>query len=156
MSTSRRESHESFRIERNDDVLRAIIVRLATQWGLPDDFIHYLAERWLRDGRSPDETVYHAMNDPALRFQLEAVWIDEVLPVFQALGKRDDALAYLDEVRERFLNPFLNHRIADIARNHTQKKRRRIVPLLELATALAQGTGVWIKQTRLRAAATCL
>ncbi|RKT13419.1 tagaturonate reductase [Paraburkholderia sp. RAU2J] len=214
-------------VERNGDVLRAIIVRLASQWRLPGDFIHYLAEhcvwanslvdrivsesikpvgavaepyalwaierqprlllpcvhasivltddlrhfeqlklfflnlghtflaeRWLRDGRPPDETVYHAMNDPVLRAALEAVWMDEVLPVFQALGKRNDALAYLDEVRERFLNPFLHHRIADIAQNHPQKKQRRIVPLLELAASLAKGTGAGIKQSRLREAAT--
>ncbi|WCM20528.1 mannitol dehydrogenase family protein [Paraburkholderia bryophila] len=112
----------------------------------------FLAERWLLDGRPQDETVYHAMQDPALRNELEAVWMDEVIPVFEAQGKREDALAYLDEVRDRFMNPFLHHRIADIAQNHAQKKQRRIVPLLELAASLAAGTGTWIPQARLRLA----
>ncbi|NYH22342.1 hypothetical protein [Paraburkholderia bryophila] len=112
----------------------------------------FLAERWLLDARPQDETVYHAMQDPALRNELEAVWMDEVIPVFEAQGKREDALAYLDEVRDRFMNPFLHHRIADIAQNHGQKKQRRIVPLLELATSLAAGRGTWIPQARLRLA----
>lgn len=111
----------------------------------------YLAERWLRDGRSPDETVYQAMSDRVLRAELEAVWMDEAIPVFQAQGKRDDALAYLDDVRDRFLNPFLNHKIAHIAQNHAQKKQRRIVPLLEVGASLAQSTGLRIQQARLRA-----
>ena len=113
----------------------------------------FLAERWLRDGRPPDETVCQAMHDPVLRNELEAVWMGEVIPVFLALGRREAALAYLDEVRDRFMNPFLNHRIADIAQNHAQKKQRRIVPLLELAASLAPQAGIRIQQTRLRAVA---
>lgn len=112
----------------------------------------FLAECWLRDERSPDETVYQAMNDPALRAELEAVWTEEVVPVFDALGKRDDALTYLVEVRDRFMNPFLQHRIADIAQNHAQKKQRRIVPLLELAASLEPTQGVRIALARLKAA----
>ncbi len=84
----------------------------------------FIAERWLRDDRAADMTVCAAMNEPALRGELEALWQDEVLPVFTALGQRDDALAYLAEVRDRLLNPFLEHRIADIAQNHAQKKQR--------------------------------
>jgi tagaturonate reductase len=78
----------------------------------------YLAERWQADGRPADENTLHAMRDPALRADLEALWRDEVLPVFDALDKGGDARAYLDEVRERFQNPFLDHRLSDIARNH--------------------------------------
>src|SRR5207344_1825469 len=37
----------------------------------------YLAERWLVDGRAPGETVQQAMNDPALRAELESLWADE-------------------------------------------------------------------------------
>jgi len=211
-------------IEKNGEVLRAIVVELATQWHLPHAFVLYLAEhcvwanslvdrivsqsirpvgavaepyalwaiekqprlqlpcthpsivltddlqhteqlklfllnlahtflaeRWLRDGRPPGETVCHAMHDPMLRGELEAVWKDEVIPVFAALDKQDDALAYLDTVRDRFMNPFLDHKIADIAQNHAQKKQRRIVPLLELAGSLQSETGIRISQTRLRA-----
>jgi len=99
----------------------------------------YLAERWLKDGRDPDETVHHAMNDLVLRADLETVWAQEVLPVFAALGKTETAHTYLATVRDRLLNPFLHHRIADIAQNHEEKKRRRILPVLELAARVCPG-----------------
>ncbi|HHX4174302.1 TPA: mannitol dehydrogenase family protein, partial [Burkholderia contaminans] len=72
-----------------------------------------------------------------LRDGLEAVWRDEVAPVFVALGLRETAERYVDSVRERLLNPFLAHRIADIAVNHRDKVARRIEPLLALADSLA-------------------
>ncbi|MGG2478442.1 mannitol dehydrogenase family protein, partial [Rhizobium sp. BR5] len=46
----------------------------------------YLAERWLQDAREKDETVRQAMADDALVADLEALWRDEVLPVFAAEG----------------------------------------------------------------------
>jgi tagaturonate reductase len=108
----------------------------------------YLAERWLNDGRAADETVAQAMNAPELRADLEAMWADEVLPLFQALGQGDAALAYLVDLRERLLNPFLAHRLADIAQNHAQKKQRRLGPIVALATTKLPG----LAQPRLRAA----
>ena len=108
----------------------------------------YLAERWLADGRAADETVLQVMSDPALRAELEALWAEEVLPVFDALGQSDAALAYLVDLRERLLNPFLAHRLADIAQNHAQKKQRRLAPVLALASQL----GLALAQPRLRAA----
>jgi tagaturonate reductase len=87
------------------------------------------------------------MNDAALRAELETVWQQEVLPVFDLLGERDDALAYVAQVRERLLNPFLAHRLADIAQNHAQKKQRRIAPLLALAASLTRAKGKIIDQS---------
>ena len=107
-----------------------------------------LAERWQADGRAPDETVLQAMSDPTLRAGVEAVWRDEVLPVFDAQGDGDAARAYLVTLRDRLLNPFLAHRLADIAQNHAQKKQRRITPVLEAAAALKLPHA----QARLRAA----
>jgi tagaturonate reductase len=107
-----------------------------------------LAERWLRDGRPADETVVQAMADAGMRAELEAVWAAEILPVFEAIGRQPQAEAYLAQVRERLLNPFLAHRLADIAQNHVQKKQRRFAPLL----ALAEKHGLDLPQTRLRAA----
>ena len=108
----------------------------------------FLAERWLRDGRPADETVLQAMNDTALRNELEALWREEVVPVFDAMGKHDDALAYIAGLRERFSNPFLVHRLSDIARNHEPKKQRRFVPVI----ALAESLGLQLDQTRLKTA----
>ncbi|MFL9891785.1 mannitol dehydrogenase family protein [Paraburkholderia sp. RL17-381-BIF-C] len=106
----------------------------------------FLAERWLREARATDETVCAAMNDPVLRAKLETVWQQEVLPIFDLLGEGDDALAYVAQVRERLLNPFLAHRLADIAQNHAQKKQRRIAPLLALAASLMRATGTIVDQ----------
>lgn len=108
----------------------------------------FLAERWLMENRAQDETVKQAMNDAASRGDLESLWADEVLPVFDALGQRTEAEAYLVELRERLLNPFLNHRLADIAQNHAQKKQRRLAPIVDLADKLRCG----LAQPRLRAA----
>jgi tagaturonate reductase len=108
----------------------------------------FLAERWLTDRRADGETVQQAMNDAGLRRELESFWADEVLPVFEALGQRADAEAYLVEVRERLLNPFLAHRLADIAQDHAQKKQRRLLPIADLADRLHCA----IAQPRLRAA----
>jgi tagaturonate reductase len=108
----------------------------------------FLAERWLLDHRPSDETVLQAMHDPVMRRELETVWADEVLPLFDALGQGETALAYLDELRDRLLNPYLAHRLADIAQNHAQKKQRRFAP----AVALARELKLPLAQTRLHAA----
>jgi tagaturonate reductase len=92
----------------------------------------WLAERWLKDGRPEGETVFQAMSDPLLRESLEDLWEREVLSVFAAKGQLDQARDYLNSVRDRFLNPFLQHRIADIAQNHEEKKRRRFLPVVEM------------------------
>ena len=107
----------------------------------------YLAEQWLAAGGPDDLTVLQAMADPAMREPLEAVWVAEVLPVFAALGEGQASGDYLQQVRDRFNNPFLAHRLADIAQHHAQKKQRRIGPLLALATQL----GLELPQRRLRA-----
>lgn len=96
----------------------------------------WLAERWSKDGRPEGETVFEAMNDPLLRGSLEDLWGREVLPVFAAKGQGDQAHNYLPSVRDRFLNPFLQHRIADIAQNHEEKKRRRFLPVVEMGRGI--------------------
>jgi len=113
---------------RSHERLKLFFLNLGHSW---------LAAQWLAAGRDASETVLDAMNDARLRDGLEAVWRDEVAPVFVALGLRETAERYVDSVRERFLNPFLAHRIADIAVNHREKVARRIEPLLALADSLA-------------------
>ena len=108
----------------------------------------FLAERWLHEGRAAGMTVLEAMHDADLRSELEALWTEEIVPVFTALGQRDAALRYLAALRERLLNPFLAHRLADIAQGHAQKKARRLAPIV----ALAEQQGLALAQPRLRAA----
>ena len=107
-----------------------------------------LAELWLRGGLAADKTVLQAMQDPALREPLEQAWQLEVLPVLKALGQGEEARDYLAGLRERLLNPFLAHRLADIAQNHGQKKLRRLQPVVELAQRLLPE----LRQPLLRAA----
>ncbi|HJV61317.1 MAG TPA: mannitol dehydrogenase family protein [Albitalea sp.] len=107
-----------------------------------------MADLWIKGRMAADMTVLQAMQDPALRAWLEEAWQQEVLPVFDALGQGDEARKYLVGLRERLLNPFLAHRLADIAQNHEQKKARRLQPLVALARQHAPG----LAQPRLQAA----
>jgi tagaturonate reductase len=95
-----------------------------------------LAERWLADRRAPEETVKEMLADPAMRAYLDAIYDDDVLPVFAAAGI-GEAPVYRDSVIERFLNPFLKHRLAEIALNHQAKKERRLGGILEMAAEAA-------------------
>ncbi|WP_018151018.1 hypothetical protein [Leeia oryzae] len=83
--------------------------------------------------RAPDMTVHEAMQTDGIVRTLRAVWQEEVLPVFDAMGQGEQARMYMQSVEERFGNPFLRHRLADIAQNHAEKKRRRFQPLMDLA-----------------------
>lgn len=98
----------------------------------------FLAQLWLDAGSPASMTVGAAMQDVAMLAALDALWQDEVLPVFAAMGAREGeaAAAYLEQVKERFNNPFLAHRLADIAQNHGEKIRRRMAPVVALAQQL--------------------
>ena len=108
----------------------------------------YLAEIWARGGGAPTLTVREALADHSIRADLDDLYDKEVLPVFAGIGMGREADAYRDSVIERFSNPFLDHRLADIHDNHDAKKRRRFGGLIELAEA----NGVRVEQPRLRAA----
>jgi tagaturonate reductase len=97
-----------------------------------------LAERWLAERRPPRETVRECLSDPAMRAFLDEIYDREVLPVFAAAGIAE-APAYRQSVIERFLNPFLDHRLADIATHHAAKKARRIGGLRQLAAEALPG-----------------
>ncbi len=108
----------------------------------------YLAEIWARRAGAPDLTVREAVADTTMRGKLDALYAEEVLPVFAAIGMGDEAQVYLKTVIERFSNPFLDHRLAEIFTNHEAKKRRRFGGLIDLA----ETNGVNIKLPLLKAA----
>ncbi len=85
-----------------------------------------LAEIWQREARPRAETVRAILADPAVRARLDALYRDEVVPGFAARGMEAEAQAYVVATIDRFLNPSLDHRIADIAENHVQKVERRV------------------------------
>jgi len=112
-----------------------------------------LAERWLADGRRQDETVRELVADAAIQAWLDALYDEELLPVFAAAGV-SEAPAYRATIIDRFRNPFLDHRLSDIVMNHRDKKERRVggfmrwagnvapeVKLPRLAAIAASGLG---------------
>jgi tagaturonate reductase len=104
--------------------LKLFILNLGHTW---------LAERWLIEGRNEDEIVLEALQDVDLVASLDRLYDDEVLPVFLAMGLGEEAGAYRKRTMERFANPFLRHRLADIAANHAAKKERRFGGLVALS-----------------------
>ena len=96
-----------------------------------------LAQIWLDQHRPADETVRAILADPEARGQLDAIYRDEVLPGFAARGLGREAAAYVETTLTRFLNPYLDHRLADIAGNHAEKIARRIGAFLDWSGAEA-------------------
>lgn len=86
-----------------------------------------LADRWQREGRPASECVRHILADAAIRADLEAIYAQEVVPGFHLHGLGTEAEVYVKTTLERFLNPYLDHRLADIAGNHAEKISRRII-----------------------------
>lgn len=91
----------------------------------------FLADIWMREGRAKEETVRTLLTDAVVRERLLTVYRQEVVPGFAAHGMGDDAEAYIGVTMERFDNPFLDHRVADIAQNHGVKMERRIRAFLD-------------------------
>ena len=89
-----------------------------------------LADIWLEEGRDIAETVRAILGDFSIRARLETLYRREVIPGFAARGSEAAAAVYVGETMDRFLNPFLEHRIADIAQNHALKVERRIAAFL--------------------------
>ena len=87
---------------------------------------------WRKEGRPQTETVREIMADAGVRARLQALYEEEVLPGFAAIGLGAQARAYRDATLERFENPFLNHGISDIFDGHAVKVERRIAAFVSL------------------------
>ncbi|SIQ84104.1 tagaturonate reductase [Rhizobium sp. RU20A] len=85
-----------------------------------------LADIWLAEQRDAGETVRELLTDARIRGILLSIYEEEVIPAFARMGLGTEAKNYVAETLERFDNPFLNHRLSDIAGNHAEKIRRRI------------------------------
>lgn len=85
-----------------------------------------LADIWLKTARPQDETVKDILLDDAIHSALLRIYENEVVPGFAARGLGTEAAAYAERTLERFRNPFLQHRLSDIAGNHSEKITRRI------------------------------
>lgn len=86
-----------------------------------------LADIWLKENRPTDETVKEILADAGIRDRLLTLYRNEVVPGFAAKGLGRDAETYVAATMERFDNPFLEHRLRDIANHHAEKLVRRIL-----------------------------
>lgn len=96
----------------------------------------YLVARWLtklKTMRDRKQFVRDVMADPEDLADLKDLYQREVVPGFAAHGRRSEAETYVSTTLDRFKNPFLDHRLADIAQNHAEKVRRRISAFLTWA-----------------------
>jgi tagaturonate reductase len=93
----------------------------------------YLVSRWLAAGNARLQFVRELMDSPDFGPDLKDLYRREVLPAFAAHGRRHEAEAYATTTIDRFKNPFLDHKLADIAQNHDEKIIRRISSFLSWA-----------------------
>jgi tagaturonate reductase len=71
-------------------------------------------------------TVREAVNDPDLGRWLERLLFEEVVPVLE--GRVEEPVKFARQTLERFRNPFIEHKLADIAAHHATKVQVRLVP----------------------------
>lgn len=102
-----------------DDIeaLKLFILNLGHTW---------LADHWQQQGSDPAMSVKTFLEDSETLNALQGMYEAEVIPGFAAAGMEQRAQAYLATTLDRFRNPFLDHKLADIAQNHRQKIERRI------------------------------
>ncbi|KAJ55668.1 D-mannonate oxidoreductase [Actibacterium mucosum KCTC 23349] len=96
----------------------------------------YLVAGWLSRGKSGAVFVRDLMDDAAIRADLESLYDQEVIPAFVSAGQGNEARAYVQDVLDRFANPFLDHKLDDIAQNHTEKLQRRVEAFCDWANGL--------------------
>lgn len=106
----------------------------------------YLVANWLARGGRASALVRDELATSAVRADLENLFDEEVLPVFAAAGQADAARSYVATTMDRFANPYLAHRLSDIAQNHAEKVQRRIAAFIDWGENL----GVSAPQPRLR------
>ena len=72
------------------------------------------------------QTVRQAVLDPQIGRWLEQLLFEEVVPTLE--GRTDQPAPFARQCLERFANPFIEHRLADIALAHDTKLRTRLLP----------------------------
>lgn len=74
------------------------------------------------------EYVLDFMKDPAFKNYMNGMLLDEVVPTLDL--PRDDLISFAQSVNDRFSNPFIRHRLLDIALNSCSKYGARCLPSL--------------------------
>lgn len=71
-------------------------------------------------------TVRQAILNRDINHWLRQLLFEEIVPV--VASRVEDAQAFAEQTLERFANPFLDHKLSDIALHHETKIRLRLVP----------------------------
>lgn len=95
-----------------------------------------IAHRWIEAGREPGTTVRAHLSREANLSWLIDLYSKEVLPVFAAAKMSDEAADYMESTIQRFQNPFLDHKISDIAHDHQAKVEKRVGAFLDWAAEM--------------------
>ncbi len=74
-------------------------------------------------------TVREAVNDSELGAWLSRLLFDEIVPALE--GRVDGPKEFAAQVLDRFHNPFVEHKLADIAAHHAAKVAVRLAPTRE-------------------------
>lgn len=85
----------------------------------------FLASLWIDQGRVVTMTVREMIGNQQARSDLLSLYENEIIPGFARRDMEAQAKAYAAQTLERFDNPFLDHKLSDIAQNHAEKIRRR-------------------------------
>jgi tagaturonate reductase len=93
----------------------------------------YLADKWIA-ADAPPEFVRQYLEAPKVLADLRDLYAKEVVPAFAAANLEQEARNYVETTLDRFLNPYLDHKLADIAGNHAEKQERRIKGFVDWAT----------------------
>ena len=75
------------------------------------------------------DIVRDSMADPNVRAYLEGTLFEEIIPTLSL--PREDCEVFAWAVEERFDNPYIDHRLLDIALNSVSKWRARVLPSVE-------------------------
>lgn len=91
----------------------------------------WMAQRWLDAGSPEGLTVRDVMQDAEVLAALKALYAQEVVPAFAAHGLGGQAASYVETTLARFANPYLDHRLADIASGHAAKLEKRVAGFID-------------------------
>lgn len=77
-----------------------------------------------------EQEVRLAMENTVLERHIKQLIADEVIPALPY--ERAELISYAEQVYERFMNPYIQHRLADIAMNSLSKFKTRLWPAAQL------------------------
>lgn len=78
------------------------------------------------------ETVRDCMIHPTLGPDLQKMMNEELIPTLIPMGfSKEELDAYAHDITDRFLNPFLHHRLSSIRLNAISKCKARLLPSME-------------------------